>query len=193
MLMLVLASACGRVELEPQPVKPAALEQASQTAPPETPAAPSVAPDSAKVAVAETPIAPGSSKRALRDTLPICAFSSVLEREKAPHLANVKKQKLRANSAVVFGVFPPGCLNDACDARPNLQCWIDREGDTIVVNSRFSSIHKDGSSCTTECREVDSSCETEALAPGKYTVRHGDKSYKLQIPSVLRDPCFNRE
>jgi hypothetical protein len=31
------------------------------------------------------------------------------------------------------------------------------------------------------------------LKAGKYTVRHGDKTYKLQIPSRMKDPCFSRE
>jgi hypothetical protein len=63
---------------------------------------------------------PGWSSRRLRDTLPLCVFPSQEEREKAPFIQNVHEQVLRADAKVVFGVFGPGCLNEACDARPML-------------------------------------------------------------------------
>jgi hypothetical protein len=126
----------------------------------------------------------------MRDTLPFCAFSSRAEREKAPLIERVKKQRLKANAPVVFGVFGPGCLNAACDERPTLQCWTEREGNDLIVHTRYSSLHKDGASCTEDCLELDVSCETPALEPGTYTVRHGDETRQLQIPSVLRAPCL---
>jgi hypothetical protein len=63
----------------------------------------------------------------------------------------------------------------------------------LIVHTRYFSFHKDGSSCTKDCLEVDSSCETPELPAGTYTVRHGDKTYKLQIPGVLRQPCLNAD
>ena len=97
-------------------------------------------------------------------------------------------------SRLVFGVYGPHCLNEACDERANLQCWVEREGtNTLVAHARFSSLHKDGASCTQDCMELDMACETEELAPGKYSVRYGDKTYPLTIPGTLRDPCLRRE
>ena len=91
-------------------------------------------------------------------------------------------------------MYGPHCLNDACDERPNLQCWVERDGaQGLLVRSRFSSLHKDGASCTQDCLELDTACETEELPAGKYSVRYGDKTYKLVIPSTLRDPCLRRQ
>ena len=101
-----------------------------------------------------------------------------------------------------FGVYGPWCLHQGCDARPNLQCWTKLEGNTINVFTRYSSFHHDVQSCSADCLGPDSSCEASAcmaldtscttpeLAPGKYTIRHGEKSYELKIPSVQKQPCL---
>jgi hypothetical protein len=135
--------------------------------------------------------APGWSKLELHDSVPLCVFSDYKERDKALFIAQVTKQTLRANATLTFGVFPQGCLNNACDDKTMLQCWIERDGDTLIAHSRFASFHKDGSTCTKDCLEVDAACETPALAPGEYTLRYGAKRFKLQIPSVVRSPCFS--
>jgi hypothetical protein len=119
-------------------------------------------------------------------------FADERERGKALFVEQVKPQTLRAGSPVTFGVFPPGCLNRACDDVPLLQCWIEREADTLTVHSRFASFHKDGSTCSSECLEVDSACTTPELPAGKYTVRYGDTRYVLRVPSTLRAPCLKR-
>jgi hypothetical protein len=191
--------ACRKAELpEPAPAtestKPAALEKAE----PPPPAAPAVpAPDAATSAssdeVGPDGLRPGWTKVLRRDSAPVCVFASALEREKNQVLAKVKKQTLKANTKLTFGVFPPWCLNEACDENAYLQCWVDREDDnTLVMNTRFASYRKDGADCTDGCMEIDAACETPELPPGKYTVRHGDKTYKLRIPGVLLDPCFGR-
>ena len=120
----------------------------------------------------------------------MCVFANERERGAALFLEQVRKQTLRANAPVTFGVFPPSCLNTACDDVPLLQCWVEREGSTLTVHSRFASVHKDSSSCSEDCLEVDSACETPALAPGKYIVRYGDKQFELRVPSLVRTPCF---
>jgi hypothetical protein len=197
---LVAASvACRKPEPEPAP-PPAQPAPLTAEKPVEQPAAPAPAPTSqnpyttepAPTFDADHPwLGPGWGKLSLQDTLPICAFAGFNEREAALHIEQVKKQSLKADSTVVFGVYGPGCLNKECDARANLQCWVDLEGDTLHVHTRFSSFHKDGSTCTKDCLEVDAACETPALKAGKYTVQHGEKSYKLQIPSLVRQPCFD--
>jgi hypothetical protein len=198
-LTLVAAIACGcRKEPTNAPANAAPLSKEEPAAAPEKPSA-LVAP----TPIAATPITPaynaappidpepGWSKLELQDSVPLCVFSDYKERDKALFIEQVKKQTLRANATLTFGVFANGCLNKACDDKSMLQCWIEREGDTLIAHSRFASFHKDGSACTKDCLEVDAACETPALAPGKYTVRYGDKSFKLQIPSVVRSPCFN--
>ena len=128
----------------------------------------------------------------MRETLPFCLFGDMREREAALHIEQVKKQTLKANQPVVFGVFGPWCLNKECDDLPMLECWVDKEGDdTLVLHSHFFSYHKDGAKCGKDCLAIDAMCSSPDLAPGKYTIKHGDKTYPLQIPSSLKQPCLN--
>jgi hypothetical protein len=189
-----LMSGCNRIPepaaLEPQSAalqQPAAPAQPAPTSQPE----PGAAAPSAEEPIKQREPEPGWSPLSLKDTLPICVFPNMVERVKAPFLQDVKPQKLAANSKLTFGVFGPGCLSDACDQRATLQCWTEQEGDTIVVKTRFSSFHKDGAECTENCLDLDTACDTQiALKPGKHTLRHGDKTYTLQVPGLVRDPCF---
>jgi hypothetical protein len=178
-----LKQASSAPELAPQKVEPptaAAEPEASST-------------DNSQVIKRRGPD-PGWSPLSIKDELPICLFTNLQEREKAPLLKGVKPQKLAANTPLTIGVYGPGCLSDACDDRPTLQCWIERESDdTFVVKTRFFSFHRDGAECTKDCMELDTACWTqEPLNAGKYKIRHGDKTYKLQLPSVVRDPCFGK-
>ena len=202
---LILAAAglgaCRKIEL-PEPAaepsnKPAALslEKEKEKAEPPAPAAPpaEAAPSGGSEQVGPDGIKPGWSKVTRRDDVPDCVFANSLEREKNQVLGKVKKQTLKANTKLAFGVFPPWCINEACDENTYLQCWIDREDDTtLVVNTRFATYRKDAATCADGCLDIDAACETPELPPGKYTVRHGDKTYKLRIPGALLDPCFGR-
>jgi len=197
---LLLSGACNKAEpaAEPapqaQPLSPPSAAPAA-TAAPAAPAAPVDQPAAPAAVSGETADKSGWAPLSRRDDLPLCVFSDHVERERAQLLAAAKSpQKLRANTKLVFGVFGPHCLNEACDERPNLQCWVDSEAPrTLVVHTRFSSLHKTGSTCARDCLEVDSACETAELPPGKYDVRYGDRTYKLTIPGTLRDPCLRRE
>ena len=128
----------------------------------------------------------------MKDTLPVCAFSSTDERVKALYIedAKTKKQTLAEDDKVTFGVFGPWCLYKECDDLPLLECWVDRESeDTLVLHTHFFSFHRDGATCTKDCMKIDASCDTPNLPRGKYYVRHGDKTATIQIPSVLKKPC----
>lgn len=191
-LLAVAAVSCRRTP-EPAPPPPVpespALKQAEPAAQADKPAAPSEPPPPA-AEEGPTENTPGWSRLRLQDSLPLCVFADEREREGALLIEQVKKQTLREDAPVTFGVFGPWCLNKDCDDKPMLQCWSEREGDTIVVHSRYASLHKEESKCTKDCLKVDASCVTPALEPGKYTIQYGDKTYKLQIPSVVRNPCF---
>jgi hypothetical protein len=127
----------------------------------------------------------------LEDEAPLCVFASHEERNDALFLQDVHEQTLRANSTVVFGTFPPGCQNEACDAAPTHQCWVDTEAaNTLVVHSRLSFAHKRGSTCTKDCRPVIAGCETGVLKAGKYTVKYGRRTFSVRVPGVLVAPCF---
>jgi hypothetical protein len=201
LLSLLVLIACRKAEPPAAAVETPALQQASTTAPPVAEPQPSAAAGQPMSHVGDDGLAQekpfpraGWTPRRVRDALPLCVFSSMAEREKAQHLQDARaKQVLRANAKVVFGVFGPNCLNEECDARPTVQCWTEQSSNTLTVNSRFFSFHRDGSSCNTDCLEVDTACETEPLKAGKYTIRYGDKTYKLQVPSTMKDPCLSRE
>jgi hypothetical protein len=194
-----LAVSCNRIPEPPAASRSEALQQPAAPAAPAAPAQPAApeqpeivrSPDTGEDVIKRRGPDPGWSSLSLKDTLPICVFPNMAEREKAPLLKDVKPQKLSANTKLTFGVYGPGCLSEACDDRPMLQCWTEQDGDTIVVKTRFFSFHKDGAQCTENCMELDTACDTQIeLKPGKHTVRHGDKTYKLQVPSLVRDPCF---
>ena len=190
----IAAAGCKRSEPEAErPVARApALEQApAQPAQPAEPPQPAPTLEPAQQTAAPIGPKPGWSKVSLEDTLPLCVFSSYEERSATVAFPKAKKQKLDANAPVVFGIFPPWCVNDACDDRTLLQCWTERDGPTLTVHSRFASHRKDGAACAKDCLQVEAACETPPLEPGQYTVRHGDKSYSLKIPSVLKAPCFD--
>lgn len=137
---------------------------------------------------------PGWSKHVVDDQGPLCVFSGFADQELTKFPAEAKKQTLKANASVVMGSFAGWCVSEKCDDLPSLQCSVRREGDTLVVHTHYWGYRKDGSSCTNEiCRPVSAGCETPPLEAGKYTIQHGDKSYPLKIPSVLRDPCFGVE
>jgi hypothetical protein len=129
----------------------------------------------------------------LVDEIPLCVFSDHEARGDALSSKDVHRQKLSAGAKVVFGTFTPGCMAEACDAIPTETCWVDSEGpETLVVHSLLSFRHKHGSVCTDECRPIVAGCESPApLAPGKYTVKYGSRSFSLRVPSVVSSPCFD--
>jgi hypothetical protein len=195
MLMFALTAAVGCTrkipEPEPVPAQPAALSASTPGEP-----APAPAPEPEKKGPSEDFVGypkEGWTKLKLNDTLPLCVFENALAREQAKFVDQVKPQKLKANQSVVFGAFGPYCINPQCDDLPTLQCMVDRKGSTLEVRARYIGYHKDGATCSDDCREVMAGCETPSLEPGKYTVQYGDKSYALKIPSTLRDACYKKE
>lgn len=191
-LALALAAcagtACGGasdqapVAAAPQPVAQAVAPEPEPT----EPAAP------APPAPAYQPKA-GFSEVKVEDGVPLCVFPDVQAWYEAKHLRDVGKQKLRAKSSVVIGAFGPWCVHESCDQRPSLQCQVERQGDTLVVRSRYWGEHKDGATCTQDCKSVTASCTTPELEAGTYTVKHGEATFTLEIPGVLREPCFGTE
>jgi hypothetical protein len=172
----------------------AKTEELAQAKPIEPPSTPATAPTPEAPAAEPEPSKfprPGFSVFSIHDKVPICAFASEADRTLAPvSYKEAKKQTLRAGYSVTIGAYPSWCVNEACDARPSIQCWIEMQGKTIVVNTRWYGDHKDGSTCTENCRPVSAGCETPPLAAGTYTIQQGGESWKLRIPSVLRKPCF---
>jgi len=194
------AVGCNKI---PEPEPKAATQPLTQPAPAPTAPEPTPEPAPAPAPAAETK-SKGSSdfigypkegwtKVKLHDTLPLCVFSDMLEREKAQFLDQAKKQTLKSDETVVFGAFGPGCVSEDCDDLPTLQCMVDREGDTLIVRANYIGYHKDGTHCTDNCRPVTAGCETPKLEQGTYSVRYGDSLYTLKIPSVMKSPCLKTQ
>jgi hypothetical protein len=130
----------------------------------------------------------------VEDEVPLCVFADHTERGNALFLQDVREQTLGADSRVVFGTFAPGCLNEACDSAPTHQCGVENEKpSTLIVHSRLIFEHRRGTVCTKDCHPVMAGCETEVLKAGTYTVKYGERTFSLRVPSVMRDPCFKRE
>jgi hypothetical protein len=189
-------SGCNKIQLEEPPpaekqaLKPAEPPAAAPPAPPPA-AAPKPEPDAPSEHPAGYP-REGWSKVSEKDNLPLCVFSDLTTRAQAKTLKDVKPVKLRADSSITFGAFGPSpCIHESCDQLPTLQCYVDQEGTDLIVHTQYSGYHKDGSTCTENCREVTAGCDTPVLKAGTYTVKHGAKSYKLKLPSTPKSPCFD--
>jgi hypothetical protein len=176
------------------PDKPAPARVEQKVAPaPAPPVEASVAPSVAQPLVVEDAGVNEWVPFARKDDVPLCLFASDEARIKALFLKNVKKQLLRANSELYFGAFAPGCASQECVALPTLQCWVEREGETLVVHSRYSGEQHRERVCKDKCEEVTAGCPAPELPAGSYTVRYGDRTMTLKLPSVLREPCVRRD
>ena len=186
---------CGKSGSEPRLEKQApSSENTAATEKSASPTAPPAksAPEQAKEPSDEAPKPPeGWSAQLITDEVPLCIFSDYVERNKAEQITQVKKQKLKAGSGVVFGAFAPRCMHRECDDDPTLQAWLDEEGEnTFVVHSRFHALHKDGTTCTKNCERVIAGVQTRDLEPGTYTVKYGTLTRQFTVPSVLKSPCL---
>lgn len=133
---------------------------------------------------------PGWSKVKLEDEVPLCAFADFAAHGRAAMIQDVEPQQLSAKVGLVFGVFPPWCMNEDCDDRPSLQCWADVEGNRIRVHSRYFGAHRDGGECREQCRSITAGCRTPALEAGQYEIQYGDRVFEVTLPGQLDDPCF---
>jgi hypothetical protein len=131
----------------------------------------------------------GWSKEVVTDGSPLCAFTNALDWDKAGFAEQAGPVTLKANEPILLGAYAPHCVNLLCDDLPSLQCWLEQDGKTITVHSRYWAQRKDGATCTDNCLKVKANCKTEALAPGTYVIKHGERSTKLKIPSTLKKPC----
>lgn len=134
----------------------------------------------------------GWSEQSLQDTLPLCLFGDVRAQERTQSMAQVGKQVLRADQPLVLGVFAPKCIHPDCDELSKLECSVERSGNILRLQTRYLGLHKDGSSCSEDCRDVRARCETPVLEPGEYTLEYGGSQTPLKIPSVQNWPCFKR-
>jgi len=156
-------SACNKPAPEAPAAQPQALEQPQPPASPPTasppPAAAPTPPTDAPSEHAEGYPRAGWSKVSVADALPLCVFANATEHAQAKLKSDVKPTKLKANSAVTFGAFGPfPCIHESCDQLPSLQCYVDQEDKTLIVHTKYSGYHKDGATCSEDCRTITAAC-----------------------------------
>jgi hypothetical protein len=178
---------CNRV---PEPIPSSVEPQSEPLSTPSAAADPIVGP--AQGARSDGPgfPRPGWSKRVVEDGGPICAVETYAEVDRASTIDRARAQKFKAGMPIAFETYGPGCINEACVQLPTVQCVAERNGNTLVVHSRYNGYHKDGAVCEKDCRPIYAGCETPVLESGNYTVHYGPTTFKLKIPSKLADPCF---
>jgi hypothetical protein len=177
-LALSAAVGCKSKIPEPEPLQPAAVKNEPAASKPEP-------------AIAVAPKV-GWSEVSVQNTLPLCVFADEREREQIKAVAQVKKQVLRADRPVVFGVFAPSCISPDCEELAALQCSVERSGNTLRLQTSYRGFHKDGTTCRDQCRDATAGCESPVLEPGEYTLEYGGTQIPLKIPSALNMPCFKR-
>jgi hypothetical protein len=80
-------------------------------------------------------------------------------------------------------VWFPACLSSTCDHVLGTSCTVAVSEDeiTIVSNGAFESPVR--GACSADCRALIASCTSEEpLAPGDYTLVHGEDSAELALP-----------
>lgn len=137
---------------------------------------------------------PGYRMFMRHDDAQLCVFGDLDAQFNANAPSEVKPQRLAADEAVVFGVFPGYCVREGCDDRPSLECRVERQGSTLVIKSRYWGARKPGGDCgQVDCHPVTAGCATPPLPRGSYNIRHGDRQFTLKIPTTLRKPCIDSE
>jgi hypothetical protein len=180
-LVFSAAVGCKSKIPEPEPLQPAAKKTEPSTSKPEPAAA----------ATAAIPRA-GWSEVSVENTLPLCVFADEREREQIEAVAQVKKQVLRPDQPVVFGVFAPRCISPDCEELAALQCSVERSGNMLRLQTSYRGFHKDGTTCRDQCRAARAGCASPVLESGEYTLEYGGTQIPLKIPSALNMPCFKR-
>lgn len=185
LLSLSAAVGCKSKIPEPEPPQRAAEKVVAGLAKAHQPTEPSAP---------TTPAKPkeGWSEVSVENTLPLCVFADEREREQIKAVAQVKKQVLRADRPVVFGVFAPSCISPDCEELAALQCSVERSGNMLRLQTSYRGFHKDGTTCRDQCRAATAGCASPALEPGEYTLEYGGTQIPLKIPSALNMPCFKR-
>lgn len=93
-----------------------------------------------------------------------------------------------ADGAGTITVNADVCLSSSCSRAAEGSCTATVDGTTITVTSEFSWEEATGDvACTDDCGSLSTTCTTDALPAGDYTVVHGSSSETISIPNS--DPC----
>src|SRR5690606_4865200 len=76
------------------------------------------------------------------------------------------------------------CLSSSCSHDRVASCTVEHDGLGIVIRANASWTER-GTTCTEDCRYLQTTCELGGLTQGQYTVSLGRRSLVLAIPSVV--------
>jgi hypothetical protein len=193
LLALAWLGGCSNPDAQRSQPEPSSASAAlgSQDA---APAAPPLAPPDAATSAAEVDAGANEWREfARKDDVPVCLFTTWLDWQKAEFINQVKPNvTLRADHAINFGVYAPGCVSDECVQDPTLQCWADVEGSVITLHTRYSGREKIGATCTSGCLSAAAQCNTTLLPKGNYQIVYASDQFKVRVPSVQRPACLKR-
>jgi hypothetical protein len=88
-----------------------------------------------------------------------------------------------SGDVVLVRVVFDDCIS-ACSQEREASCTVTRDGTEITLHSRGHYEKDTGpGSCTSNCKTLVADCTIGPLPDGSYTVRHGEQTYQLGIPS----------
>lgn len=110
----------------------------------------------------------------------LCVFANALPAAPGEGIT----QSFEEGDRLVVQVTYPECLSRSCDLDPVAACAIVRRGDTLHVEAHFDFVSVDDRLCTADCMKLRTSCESEPLEEGFYTVAFAERLRPLEIPSL---------
>jgi len=93
-----------------------------------------------------------------------------------------------ASADLVLTVRLDECIS-ACARDTEASCDARLDGDEIVVHSE-GHWSDSNETCIAVCASLEAECVLEDVAPGEYTVRHGEESWPLVLPSEIEGECL---
>jgi hypothetical protein len=92
--------------------------------------------------------------------------------------------------AIAVEVRAPECMSSSCSRDTQATCDATVEGNRITITSDIRWEEKDGGlkGCTLDCGTAAADCNIGQLAPGTYTVVHGEEETELVVP-LDREGC----
>ncbi|HWB76043.1 MAG TPA: hypothetical protein VG755_13835 [Nannocystaceae bacterium] len=94
------------------------------------------------------------------------------------------------SDGIAVEVQAPDCLSSSCSRDPHGTCEATIDGERITITSEFHWEERNGGikGCTLDCGRVVADCTLAGLAPGTYTVVHGEEEVELVVP-LAQEGC----
>lgn len=83
------------------------------------------------------------------------------------------------------------CLSSSCDRLLSASCTVEQAGTELIVQAKAEVSHAQNQACTEDCGLAGTTCTTEALAAGDYTLVYANKRLDVTVP-VSELACIER-